>query len=218
MNETEAVKAAETEDQSMEEILQSIRRIITEDEKQEAEETVEESSAKKEEPVSAEPAVGGDDLDELDKILAEDATDASHESKDDLDSDILELTEILEEETPIEEEIVNPVEEIVEEALEEVVAPVDMVVTPSVPEVDVEETTDTLVSEGTAAVTSAIFDEVKQAADSAEASDGLALRSGTSVEDLMIEAMRPMLKAWLDKNLPAVVERVVQKEVKKLAE
>lgn len=42
-------------------------------------------------------------------------------------------------------------------------------------------------------------------------------RSGTTVEDLMIEAMRPMLKEWLDSHLPHLVERLVEKEIRKLS-
>jgi cell pole-organizing protein PopZ len=38
-----------------------------------------------------------------------------------------------------------------------------------------------------------------------------------SVEELLLELLRPALKEWLDKNLPSVVERVVEQEVKKLA-
>ena len=41
--------------------------------------------------------------------------------------------------------------------------------------------------------------------------------AGRSVEDLLVELLRPALKEWLDQNLPAVVERVVEQEVKKLA-
>ena len=41
--------------------------------------------------------------------------------------------------------------------------------------------------------------------------------AGRSVEDLIVELLRPALKDWLDQNLPAVVERVVEQEVKKLA-
>ena len=40
---------------------------------------------------------------------------------------------------------------------------------------------------------------------------------GLTVEQLMIQLMTPMLKEWLDQNLPAIVERVVEQEVKKLA-
>jgi len=34
-----------------------------------------------------------------------------------------------------------------------------------------------------------------------------------SVQDLMKEMLQPMLKAWLDDNLPAMVERLVQAEI-----
>jgi cell pole-organizing protein PopZ len=37
-----------------------------------------------------------------------------------------------------------------------------------------------------------------------------------SVEDLMKEMLRPMLKAWLDDNLPAMVERLVQAEIRRV--
>jgi uncharacterized protein len=40
--------------------------------------------------------------------------------------------------------------------------------------------------------------------------------SGQTVEQLVAEMMRPMLKEWLDSNLPALVERVVQDEISKL--
>lgn len=37
-----------------------------------------------------------------------------------------------------------------------------------------------------------------------------------SVEDLMTELLRPMLKAWLDENLPGLVERLVQAEIERV--
>ena len=37
-----------------------------------------------------------------------------------------------------------------------------------------------------------------------------------SVEDLVAEMLRPMLRDWLDRNLPAIVERIVQKEIRRL--
>ncbi len=38
-----------------------------------------------------------------------------------------------------------------------------------------------------------------------------------TVEAFLAELLRPMLKAWLDEHLPAIVERVVEREVQKLA-
>jgi len=41
-------------------------------------------------------------------------------------------------------------------------------------------------------------------------------RGGTSLEDLVIEAMKPFLAEWLNKNLPVIVKKIVEKEVKRL--
>ncbi len=37
-----------------------------------------------------------------------------------------------------------------------------------------------------------------------------------TVEDLMKEMLRPMLKAWLDDNLPSLVERLVRAEIERV--
>jgi len=37
-----------------------------------------------------------------------------------------------------------------------------------------------------------------------------------TIEDLMKEMLRPMLKAWLDDNLPALVERLVRAEIERV--
>lgn len=41
-------------------------------------------------------------------------------------------------------------------------------------------------------------------------------RSGPSIEDLVREELRPMLKAWLDAHLPATVERLVRVEIERV--
>ncbi len=38
-----------------------------------------------------------------------------------------------------------------------------------------------------------------------------------TLEDLVKDMMRPMLKAWLDDNLPALVERLVKAEIERLS-
>lgn len=38
----------------------------------------------------------------------------------------------------------------------------------------------------------------------------------TSLEHLLTELMKPMLKDWLDNNLPRIVEKVVSEEIKRL--
>jgi uncharacterized protein len=41
--------------------------------------------------------------------------------------------------------------------------------------------------------------------------------AGVTVEQLLIDLLTPLLRDWLDQNLPGIVERVVEQEVKKLA-
>jgi uncharacterized protein len=38
-----------------------------------------------------------------------------------------------------------------------------------------------------------------------------------TLQDLVQEMLRPMLKSWLDDNLPAVVERLVRAEIERVA-
>jgi uncharacterized protein len=38
-----------------------------------------------------------------------------------------------------------------------------------------------------------------------------------TLEDVMQEMMRPMIKSWLDENLPQVVERLVKAEIERVA-
>jgi hypothetical protein len=40
---------------------------------------------------------------------------------------------------------------------------------------------------------------------------------GATIESLMRDMLRPMLKEWLDENLPSVVERMVEKEIARVA-
>jgi cell pole-organizing protein PopZ len=37
-----------------------------------------------------------------------------------------------------------------------------------------------------------------------------------TLEDVVRETLRPMLKSWLDENLPSVVERMVQEEIERV--
>jgi cell pole-organizing protein PopZ len=40
---------------------------------------------------------------------------------------------------------------------------------------------------------------------------------GRSLEDVVRELLRPLLREWLDTNLPSIVERAVQIEVERIA-
>ncbi len=41
-------------------------------------------------------------------------------------------------------------------------------------------------------------------------------RGGPTLEDMVRDEMRPVLKEWLDANLPALVERLVQAEIERV--
>jgi cell pole-organizing protein PopZ len=43
------------------------------------------------------------------------------------------------------------------------------------------------------------------------------VQNSRTLEDLVREMLRPMLKAWLDDNLPAVVERLVRAEIERVS-
>jgi cell pole-organizing protein PopZ len=40
---------------------------------------------------------------------------------------------------------------------------------------------------------------------------------GRTLEDVVRELLRPLLKEWLDENLPAIVEEKVQAEVERIS-
>jgi cell pole-organizing protein PopZ len=41
-------------------------------------------------------------------------------------------------------------------------------------------------------------------------------RHEPSLEDVVRETLRPMLKSWLDENLPRVVERMIEEEIERV--
>lgn len=57
--------------------------------------------------------------------------------------------------------------------------------------------------------------EVVQKASSPKI-DSISFRNGDTVEDLVTTMMKPILKEWLDLNLPKLVQSIVEKEIKKL--
>jgi cell pole-organizing protein PopZ len=42
-------------------------------------------------------------------------------------------------------------------------------------------------------------------------------QNARTLEDLVTEMMKPMLKTWLDDNLPGLVERVVRAEIERVS-
>lgn len=174
----------DNEDQSMEEILQSIKRIIADEDEAEVEAPVEEAAA--DEP----------------EVAEEPATEPEPEKEE----EVLELTEIVEEgNVPEVDEDIELIAEDKEPEPEPEPAPAPAAASPL----------DSLLSDESASAASAALKSLPSKPVSS--GGGLGFRSGTTVEDLVVEAMKPMLKEWLDTNLPELVERLVEKEIKKLS-
>lgn len=74
-----------------------------------------------------------------------------------------------------------------------------------------------LVSEETSASTEAALSEVARTVRQGRAQDQGPLGGDSTLEKLVREALQPHLKGWLDENLETLVERVVREEVRRLA-
>jgi len=76
---------------------------------------------------------------------------------------------------------------------------------------------DDLVSAPTAAATSAAFAQLASTMGGNRFSGGMdAYGGGPTVEDILKDLLRPLLRDWLDQNLPPMVERMVQREIEKM--
>ena len=181
----------DAQEPSMEEILSSIRRIIADEEK--------------DRPASMAPS-----------------RPTPPAAQDD---DILELTDLAEDEpAPRAPSVFEPPVAAVPvpPAAAPSPAPPAMMAAPALRNDPIKETThvqatkeEAIMSAGTASASTNAFSKLTRAAAVEERPASPA--TTRSVDDLMTELLRPMLKDWLDQNLPAVVERVVEQEVKKLA-
>lgn len=79
----------------------------------------------------------------------------------------------------------------------------------------------TIISENSAAAAKASISELTaklktQGREANSVEPSAPFRSGATVEDLVVEMLKPMMKDWLDKNLPKLVNEIVQKEIQKL--
>ncbi|MBF0666197.1 MAG: DUF2497 domain-containing protein [Brevundimonas sp.] len=205
---------------TMEEILASIRRIISEDdapaETAAAPASAPESESEGEaaaEPAVAEsaPAAAESSPALMDESPAMEEPAASEE-------DVLELTDTYE--APAAESIgdldVSPAADVdpfpVEAVSESAFAPE--------PEHPADTTShgryDTLVGDSAAASAASAFAGLASSLKKSEPMEP-SLPSGPTLDELARALLRPMLKEWLDANLPGIVEREVRKEVERIA-
>ena len=43
------------------------------------------------------------------------------------------------------------------------------------------------------------------------------LQNSRTLEDVVADTLQPMLKSWLDDNLPSIVERMVKEEIERVS-
>ncbi|WP_411818783.1 DUF2497 domain-containing protein [Hyphococcus sp. DH-69] len=160
---------------SMEEILASIRRIISEDEEEQAAPTTAEEPKKPELTLKAAPQ----------PVETQPATDESETKAEDLQEDAAQ------EAAPAENESINMMKQNVAETMSD-------------------NGEEEILDKATAEVASQAFRNLSQ---SVRISEG----PGRTLEDIVVEMLRPMVKEWLDANLPAIVEEKVEEEVQRVA-
>jgi uncharacterized protein len=76
---------------------------------------------------------------------------------------------------------------------------------------------ETLVSDRAAGAATGAFAKLSQAVQRTPPEVAIADDAGRTVEQFIEDIIRPMLRDWLDENLPPLVERIVQKEIQKIA-
>jgi cell pole-organizing protein PopZ len=80
-----------------------------------------------------------------------------------------------------------------------------------------EEGRDHLLSAATSEAAIAAFGRLEAAATEQRPAPGPALGPGSrTLEDIVRDALRPLLQVWLDQHLPDLVERLVQEEIRRL--
>lgn len=177
---------AKEQDQSMEEILQSIKRIIAEE---------------------SEPAPSGSDVLELTELLSDDDSPKLVDNGQSKDVPSMSIEEIMA--APVEAPTAAPIE-----APAPKPAPTMAAIDPSPMKDDGGIVSDATIDKSAAAM--AALHRMPYSLPPIPPS-GLHFRSGTTIEDLVLEALRPMLKSWLDEYLPGMVERLVEKEVRRVS-
>jgi cell pole-organizing protein PopZ len=190
--------AAENEP-SMEEILSSIRRIINEDDEDAPAEAEAEAEAA---PVDDEPK----SQDDVDAMFDEPIADAGGD-------DVLELTDLVDASDEGTDPMAVDDDLMIVDREEEEPEPEPVMADPE-PEIDfdalADETADGIMSEPAAAAAMGSFHTL---AENIRISD----EEGRTLEGVVRALLRPMLKEWLDSNLPSIVDEKIQAEIDRVA-
>lgn len=188
---------AKVQEPSMEEILASIRRIIADDQNAK---TRQESETQPE-PATDDAAEDADDILDLAQVdAASEQADAAPHDLDDLD---FRDPPPQREATPAPISVMPKPVAAADISSRERPAPV-----PSVPAPEAVGTERGLLAPQTDAAVSAAFGSLANTVLSGNA---------RTLENLVEDMLRPMLKGWLDENLPGIVERLVRAEIERVA-
>ncbi|MCF8879334.1 DUF2497 domain-containing protein [Hyphobacterium sp. SN044] len=200
-----AQEATESEP-TMEEILASIRRIIDEDEQPAEEAAAEEAPAAEAEPEPESEAPADEDVLELTDRVEEPAGGTEPLAVEDdlmiVDRDEDEVVEAPEPEPVAEAPMPEPEPEPEPEPVAAAPKP------EPAPEPIVDE--DALLDQTTATAAAGAFSALNENLK-------IASGDGTTLETIVRELMRPMLKQWLDANLPRIVEEKVEAEIARVS-
>ena len=231
---------------SMEEILASIRRIISEDgDEDNAAAPEAEAEAEAPEPVAADPEPVAEAPEPVEEAVEpepeEDVLELTDEVQDDGTVVSLNAGDPVAEEEPAEEEpvetaeaeaddaeleMVDADEEPAEDAMEEEIMaeaepePAPEPVPESAPQSEPVEAlaakaADRLVSDQPAMTSVSSLSALAAAVDTHRRAVDPSIGPRT-IEDLVKDVMRPMIREWLDANLPSLVERMVGREIERM--
>jgi uncharacterized protein len=205
---------AKSQEPSMEEILASIRRIIADDDASKSAQRPPEPPKPAPRPappprIMPEPEREAEPT--MQQVAAEPELpepDAEHDQA----SDILDLTEsmtspALNEDTPATPQFhkIEGFSDVTFDEMEQKPAPVARTDTANLRSGVGD---NGLLSKTTAAAVDSAFNTLAQT---------VLVQNARTLEDLVREMLRPMLKAWLDDNLPRMVERLVRAEIERVA-
>jgi cell pole-organizing protein PopZ len=177
---------------SMEEILASIRRIISEDGS---------AAGAEAKPAEPEPEPPKADVLELTEVVEEEPEAAAPEPVEPPEEPAAEI-ELRDEEPapePPEMRIVPPAPPPQQQPQPEPAAEIQGLIGP-----------------GAAAAATSVLTSLVQAVDASRGGTPIG-HGNRTIEDLVKDVMRPMIKDWLDANLPRLVERLVRKEIERLS-
>lgn len=211
---------AKVQEPSMEEILASIRRIIADDEKPAAagKTVVADAAVAKSGSVSSVPtkpappanADGANSQDDIDAMLANfDAATAEEEVRPAQAEEVFELTDemAVPNATQAAFQKIEPQDDLEFAEIAQV---------PAIPPDPATVARPSSLNTAAAEILSHSTASAVETAFSSLASTVLTNNART-LEDLVKEMLRPMLKSWLDDNLPGLVERIVKAEIERVS-